>query len=53
MLLRYSFNLNEAADSIENAVKQVLSQGYRTADLADEHPPISTTEMGDLIVNAI
>lgn len=53
MMLRYSFNLNEAADSIENAVKQVLSQGYRTADLADEHPPISTAEMGDLIVNAI
>ncbi|WP_249963222.1 3-isopropylmalate dehydrogenase [Histophilus somni] len=53
MMLRYSFNLNEAADSIENAVKQVLSQGYRTADLADEHPPISTAEMGNLIANAI
>ena len=33
MMLRYSFNLNEAANAIENAVKAVLAQGYRTADL--------------------
>ncbi|AEC16705.1 3-isopropylmalate dehydrogenase [Gallibacterium anatis] len=50
MMLRYSFNLNEAANAIENAVKAVLAQGYRTADLADNTQPVSTSEMGDLIV---
>lgn len=50
MMLRYSFNLNEAANAIENAVKAVLAQGYRTADLSDNTQPVSTSEMGDLIV---
>lgn len=50
MMLRYSFNLNEAANAIENAVKAVLAQGYRTADLADNTQPVSTSEMGGLIV---
>lgn len=49
MMLRYSFNLEEAATAIENAVKTVLAKGYRTADLADQSAPISTSEMGDLI----
>lgn len=53
MMLRYSFNLNEAADAIESAVKKVLENGHRTADLADESKPISTKEMGDLIVNEL
>ena len=50
MMLRYSFNLNEVANAIENAVKAVLAQGYRTADLSDNTQPVSTSEMGDLIV---
>lgn len=53
MMLRYSFNLEEAATSIENAVKKVLAEGYRTADLADQSAPISTSEMGDLIASNI
>lgn len=53
MMLRYSFNLNEAANAIESAVKNVLKAGYRTADLADENRFISTKEMGDLIAQAI
>ncbi len=53
MMLRYSFNLNEAADAIEQAVKKVLADGYRTADLADESKPVSTAEMGTLIAQAI
>ena len=28
MMLRYSFNLNEAADAIENAVQKVLASGH-------------------------
>ncbi|OOS01641.1 3-isopropylmalate dehydrogenase [Canicola haemoglobinophilus] len=53
MMLRYSFNLNQAADAIESAVQNVLSSGYRTADLADNSTPISTAEMGTLIAQAI
>lgn len=53
MMLRYSFDLNEAATAIESAVKKVLENGYRTADLADESAPVSTEEMGDLIVAEI
>ena len=53
MMLRYSFNLNEAADAIENAVQEVLANGHRTGDLADDSTPVSTAEMGTLIANAI
>ncbi|KAA6209529.1 3-isopropylmalate dehydrogenase [Avibacterium paragallinarum] len=53
MMLRYSFNLNEAAREIESAVQKVLENGYRTADLADESAPVSTEEMGELIVTEI
>ncbi|MDH3002484.1 3-isopropylmalate dehydrogenase [Pasteurella multocida] len=53
MMLRHSFNLNEAATAIENAVKNVLAEGHRTADLADESQPLSTQQMGDLIAQAV
>ncbi|HHE3605799.1 TPA: 3-isopropylmalate dehydrogenase [Pasteurella multocida] len=53
MMLRHSFNLNEAATAIENTVKNVLSEGHRTADLADESQPLSTQQMGDLIAQAV
>ncbi|HHT7697733.1 TPA: 3-isopropylmalate dehydrogenase [Pasteurella multocida] len=53
MILRHSFNLNEAATAIENAVKNVLAAGHRTADLADESQPLSTQQMGDLIAQAV
>ena len=53
MMLRHSFNLNDAANAIEKAVKAVLAAGHRTADLADESQPMSTAEMGTLIAEAI
>lgn len=53
MMLRHSFNLNDAANAIEKAVKAVLAAGHRTADLADESQPVSTAEMGTLIAEAI
>ena len=53
MMLRYSFNLNDAADAIENAVQKVLANGHRTGDLADDSAPVSTAEMGTLIAEAI
>ncbi|MDD6154958.1 MAG: 3-isopropylmalate dehydrogenase [Eubacteriales bacterium] len=54
MMLRYSFGLKEEADAIENAVKEFLKQGYRTADLCHGAPEaVSTTEAGELIASFI
>jgi 3-isopropylmalate dehydrogenase len=51
MLLRHSFQLEEEAASIETAVKQVLSAGHRTRDLAEKGAAsVSTQQMGDLVV---
>lgn len=50
MLLRYTANLEQSAQRIEEAIINVLSQGYRTADLSNSEKSISTSQMGDLIV---
>jgi 3-isopropylmalate dehydrogenase len=50
MMLRLSFDLHEEADAIEKAVQQVLTSGYRTADVARRGQRIaSTKEMVDEI----
>lgn len=54
MMLRYTFGLGEEADAVENAVKEVLKQGFRTADIITEGmKPIGTKETGDFIVDKI
>ena len=54
MLLRYSLNMDEAADDVEQAVKQVLKDGYRTGDIMSEGmKEVGTKEMGDLIAERI
>ena len=54
MMLRYTFGLGTEADAIENAVKSVLDQGYRTPDLyAGQGTQVGTAQMGDLIAAAI
>ncbi len=54
MMLRYSFNLDAEAQSIEDAIDAVLEAGLRTGDIAKPNEtPISCTEMGDAIANAI
>lgn len=54
MMLRYTFGLSKEADSIERAVKSVLSKGYRTSDImgAGMHE-IGTREAGNLIIKEI
>ncbi len=53
MMLRYALGENDAADKIDNAIKQALSEGYRTKDLAlfDAKEVCSTSEMGSIIAN--
>lgn len=54
MMLRYTFGLGAEAEAIENAVKSVLDQGYRTPDLyAGQGTQVGTAQMGDLIAAAI
>ncbi len=54
MMLRYSLDLDAPARRIESAVKSVLAQGLRTADI---HQPgtrkAGTREMGDAVVAAL
>lgn len=50
MMLRYSLDENEAAETIEQAVEAVLADGYRTADLYREGmKKASTMEMAEAI----
>lgn len=50
MMLRYSFDLETAAQTVENAVLHTLEQGYRTYDIMSEgRIRMGTNEMGDLI----
>ena len=54
MMLKYSFNNDEAYESIMNAVKAVLKEGYRTADImSDNMKKVNTSQMGDLIVGKL
>ncbi len=51
MMLRYSLDQDKAADAIEEAVKKVLKEGFRTGDImSDGCKKVNTDEMGDLIV---
>ncbi len=54
MMLRFSLDLDEAADAIEAAVKQVLKDGYRTGDIMSEGCTlVGTVKRGDLIAERI
>ena len=54
MMLRYSLDLDQEADAVEEAVKTVLRNGYRTGDIFSEGcKKVSTSEMGDLIAAAV
>lgn len=54
MMLKYSFNLEEEAKAIEDAVTRILEEGYRTPDIMSEGKTlIGTAEMGRRIAQAI
>lgn len=54
MMLRFSFDLDDAANSIEEAVEKVLQEGYRTGDIYSQGcKKVSCSEMGSLITDRI
>ena len=59
MMLRYSFDLDKEADDIENSVRQVLKDGYRTTDImpadgcSEGLDPVGCSGMGAAIAERI
>ncbi len=54
MALRYSFDLGAEADLLERAIGLALSNGHRTADIAQAgQSTVSTAQMGDAVVAAL
>lgn len=57
MMLRYSFNMGEAADAVRAAVTAVLDEAWRTRDIADAATPadriLGTAAMGDEVAKRI
>src|SRR5580704_4735245 len=57
LMLRHSFNLNDAANAIENAVAQAIASGVRTGDIFSASEPnvrrVGTRAMGDAIAAVV
>lgn len=52
MMLRYTFNEEDAAQRIENAIKKVLATGYRTKDIDEPGmKSVGTKAMGDAVLS--
>ncbi len=54
MMFTYSFDMAEAEEAIDRAVRTVLAKGYRTKDImSDGCKEVTTEEIGDLIAEEI
>lgn len=54
MMLRHTFDRNDAATAIEDAISTVLDKGILTADIAtDKSKAVNTAQMGDAIVKEL
>ncbi len=53
MMLRHSAKLEQDATDVERAIQHVLEAGYRTADIAMGGHATSTSDMGELICEAV
>ncbi len=53
MMLRHSLRRADAADAVEEAARDVLRQGLRTADLADGGATVGAARMGDAVARAL
>ena len=50
MLLRHSLDLPKEAEAVETAVRKVIAEGVRTADIASGSRAVSTAQAGDAIL---
>ncbi|MCB0387136.1 MAG: 3-isopropylmalate dehydrogenase, partial [Bdellovibrionales bacterium] len=56
-MLKYTFGMKEAGEAVERAVEELLTEGYRTADLFgkgdDVTKKLGTKEWGDAVVERL
>ncbi|MEM8861373.1 MAG: 3-isopropylmalate dehydrogenase [Chloroflexota bacterium] len=53
MLMRLNLGLEQEADAIEKAIDDVLAAGYRTADIGGGDEALSTTAMGEKVIEML
>jgi len=55
LMLKYTFNLDNEASRVENAVEKVLENEYRTKDIYQKESDkiVGTKKFGDLVINEI
>jgi 3-isopropylmalate dehydrogenase len=54
MALRYSFDMGELADKLDQAIATVLAKGIRTGDIKSEGSTVvSTSQMGEAILKEV
>ena len=54
MALRYSLDLEQEANNLDNAVQKALDQGLRTKDILSKgKKEVSTSQMGDAIISKL
>ncbi len=54
MMLKYSFDMAEESEMVEQAIRNVLKEGLRTGDIMQEGmKEVGTTEMGDAIIKEL
>jgi 3-isopropylmalate dehydrogenase len=54
MMLRYSFDMAEEAEFVEDAVRRALATGMRTGDIAQPNTPrVSTRMMGEAVLHEL
>jgi 3-isopropylmalate dehydrogenase len=56
LMLRYSFEMHDAADALAAAIEGVLGEGWRTRDIADATLPqkvVGTSATGDLVAERL
>jgi 3-isopropylmalate dehydrogenase len=54
MMLRYSFDMEEEADLVEDAVRRALASGVRTSDIVQPNTGrVSTRVMGDTVLREL
>ena len=54
MALRYSLDLDQEADNLDQAVQKVLDEGLRTKDILSKgKKEVSTSQMGDAIISKL
>jgi len=53
LMLRFSFGLDDLASRIESAVRQAVTEGVRTGDIAFGNDPVGTKAMAEAILSRL